>query len=60
MAKEHVTGKIDEAKGKVKEGFGRATNDPDTEAEGVVDQAKGKVKEAYGDVKDAVKKDLDK
>jgi uncharacterized protein YjbJ (UPF0337 family) len=60
MNKEQVGGKFDEAKGKVKEEVGRATNDPDTEAEGVVDQAKGKVKGAYGDVKDAVKKEANK
>ncbi len=55
MEKEHVTGKVDELKGKAKQGIGRATNNPDLETEGAVDEAKGKVKQAYGDVKDAIK-----
>ena len=59
MEKEHVTGKADEVKGKVKQGVGRATNDGGLEAEGVVDEVKGKVKQAFGDVKKAVK-DSDK
>lgn len=60
MNKEQVTGTLDETKGKVKEKWGQATDDPQTEAEGLVDQAKGKVKKAYGDVKDAAEKELDK
>jgi uncharacterized protein YjbJ (UPF0337 family) len=55
LEKEHVTGKIDELKGKAKQGVGRATDDPGLENEGVFDEVKGKVKQAFGDVKDAVK-----
>lgn len=55
MEKEHVTGKVDELKGKAKQGVGRATDDPGLEGEGVIDEVKGKVKQAFGDVKDAVK-----
>ena len=55
MEKEHVTGKVDELKGKVKQGVGNATNDPGLQTEGTMDEVKGKVKQAYGDVKDAVK-----
>ena len=55
MEKEHVTGKVDELKGKVKQGIGKATDDPGLQGEGMVDEAKGKVKQAYGDAKDAVK-----
>lgn len=55
MEKEHVTGKVDELKGKAKQGIGRATDDPGMQSEGVVDEAKGKVKQAYGDFKDTVK-----
>jgi uncharacterized protein YjbJ (UPF0337 family) len=55
MEKEHLTGKADELKGKVKQGVGKATDDPGLQGEGVVDEAKGKVKQAYGDIKDAVK-----
>ncbi len=56
MEKEQVTGKMDELKGKVKQGVGKATNNPNLQGEGVVDEAKGKVKQGYGDVKDAIKR----
>jgi uncharacterized protein YjbJ (UPF0337 family) len=56
MEKEHITGKVDELKGKTKQAVGRATDDPGLQGEGVVDEAKGKVKQAFGDVKDAIKK----
>jgi uncharacterized protein YjbJ (UPF0337 family) len=59
VEKEHVTGKVDEVKGKAKQGIGRATDDPGLQGEGMLDEAKGKVKQAYGDVKDAIK-DSDK
>ena len=59
MEKEHVTGKVDELKGKAKQGIGKATDDTELQGEGVVDEVKGKVKQAYGDVKEAIK-DSDK
>jgi uncharacterized protein YjbJ (UPF0337 family) len=55
MEKEHVTGKVDELKGKAKQGIGQATDDPGLQGEGVLDEAKGKVKQTFGDVKDAIK-----
>ncbi|MDQ2773856.1 MAG: CsbD family protein [Acidobacteriota bacterium] len=55
MEKEHVTGKVDELKGKAKQGIGKATDDRELEGEGVVDEAKGKLKQAYGDVKETIK-----
>ncbi len=55
MEKEHVTGKLDELKGKTKQGVGKATDDPGLQGEGVLDETKGKVKQAYGDLKDAIK-----
>ncbi|HEX4165238.1 MAG TPA: CsbD family protein [Bryobacteraceae bacterium] len=55
MEKEHVTGKVDELKGKAKQGVGKATDDPGLQGEGIVDETKGKVKQAFGDVKDAIK-----
>jgi uncharacterized protein YjbJ (UPF0337 family) len=56
MEKEQVTGKMDELKGKAKQGVGQAADDPNLHDEGVVDEAKGKVKQAYGDLKDTIKK----
>lgn len=55
MEKENVTGKLDELKGKIKQGIGNATDDPSLKGEGVLDEAKGKLKQAYGDLKDAIK-----
>jgi uncharacterized protein YjbJ (UPF0337 family) len=55
MEKEHVTGKKDELKGKVKQGIGKATDDPGLQGEGVLDETKGKLKQAYGDLKGAIK-----
>jgi uncharacterized protein YjbJ (UPF0337 family) len=49
-------GKLDELKGKVKEGVGDATGDRDLQAQGEVDQAKGKAKQAWGEVKNAGEK----
>lgn len=39
-------------KGKIKEGFGKATGDAKTEAEGRADQAEGKVQNTVGGAKD--------
>jgi uncharacterized protein YjbJ (UPF0337 family) len=56
MEKENVTGKADELKGKLKQGVGKATDNPRLQGEGVLDEAKGKVKQAYGDLKGAIKR----
>jgi uncharacterized protein YjbJ (UPF0337 family) len=48
--------KATELKGKVKEGVGQATDDPELETEGQTDQAKGNLKQAGDKVKDAFKK----
>lgn len=47
--------KAEEIKGKIKEGFGSATGDASTEAEGRGEQAKANVKQAGEKVKDAAK-----
>ena len=47
--------KADELKGKVKESAGRATDDPDLEAEGRAERIKGDLKQAAEKVKDAFK-----
>ena len=41
-------GKIDQAKGKVKQAVGDLTNDPDLKAEGQVDEAAGKGQAVVG------------
>jgi uncharacterized protein YjbJ (UPF0337 family) len=55
LEKEQITGKVDELKGKAKQGIGKATDDPGLQADGMVDEAKGKFTQAFGDVKDAIK-----
>ncbi|KQC34605.1 general stress protein CsbD [Nonlabens sp. YIK11] len=59
MSDKEIEGKMDQAKGKVKEGYGKVTGDKSTEAEGKADQAKGKVKEAFGEAKRKIKNALD-
>lgn len=62
-----VEGKLDQAKGKVKETVGRVINDRDLEREGQADHASGKIEEGFGkarrkvgeaieDVGDAIKR----
>ena len=46
--RDELEGKLDQAKGKVKETIGRATDDNDLEAEGRADNAGGKVQEGFG------------
>lgn len=49
-----IDNKADVIKGKIKETVGRASDDPELEAEGKGDQAKGHIKQAGEKVKDAV------
>ena len=51
-------GKIDDAKGRVKEAAGDLTNDDSLKNEGKVDQATGTVKDKVGDVSDKIKDKL--
>ncbi len=48
-------GKVDEAKGRVKEAAGDLTGDQDLKNEGKVDRAAGSVKDKVGDAADKVK-----
>ncbi len=48
--KDKAKGKFHEVKGKVKEKVGRATNNPDLEAEGQVEKIGGKVQTKIGQV----------
>jgi uncharacterized protein YjbJ (UPF0337 family) len=50
-----VNNKSEEARGKVKEGAGRATGDERLEAEGRTDQTSANLKQAGEKVKDAFK-----
>lgn len=59
MNKERIEGSFDQAKGKVKEGIGKATGDAKLEGEGKADQVAGKVKNTIGGAKDAIKEAVD-
>ena len=54
-ADDKIDAKSDQLKGEVKEGVGRATDDPELEAEGHGDQAKGNLKQAGEKIKDVFK-----
>ncbi len=53
--KDRIEGGLNQAKGSVKETFGKATGDTKTQAEGAADKAAGKVQSAVGGAKDAVR-----
>ncbi|HWH83413.1 MAG TPA: CsbD family protein [Burkholderiaceae bacterium] len=60
MNKDQVKGRVEQAKGSIKETAGKVVGNRDLEAEGQLDKAEGKTQATYGDlkedVKDAVKK----
>ncbi|MFH0130373.1 CsbD family protein [Variovorax sp. VaC1] len=64
MNKDQVAGRVEEAKGKLKEVAGKVVGNEKLEGEGLADQAAGKVQKTYGDVKekakDAIKSGADK
>jgi uncharacterized protein YjbJ (UPF0337 family) len=55
-AEDKVNNTAETAKGKAKEGIGKATGNESLKAEGHADQAKGDLKQAGEKVKDAFKK----
>jgi uncharacterized protein YjbJ (UPF0337 family) len=54
--KDQVQGAFHEAKGKVKEKVGHATNDPNLEAEGQGEKVGGKVQKKVGQVEKVIEK----
>jgi uncharacterized protein YjbJ (UPF0337 family) len=59
MDKNRIEGKVDKAKGFVKEKTGQLVNDPDLEAEGQADRVKGEIKDKVGQAKDKVREVID-
>ena len=59
MNRDELEGKGEQLKGKVKQGVGNLTNDPDLHDEGVADEAAGKLQDSFGqarrDVGNAIK-----
>lgn len=64
MNKDQTEGRIDQVKGKIKEGAGKLVGNERMKAEGQAAQAKGKVQSTWGDarekVKDETKAQIDK
>ena len=64
MNQDQVKGRMEQAKGAVKESTGKVVGNENLEAEGAVDKAAGKTQAGYGDakekVKDTVKDGVDK
>lgn len=52
MNSSKIEGVFDEAKGKVKQAFGEATNNQSVANSGAADEVKGHAKETWGNVKD--------
>jgi uncharacterized protein YjbJ (UPF0337 family) len=56
MDKDRVKGKLDQAKGSVKETAGRAAGDRSTQLSGKMDKAKGKLEEGGGEMWDTTRR----
>ena len=55
MNKDQVTGRLDQAAGKVKEVTGHLVNNDQLEAKGKAEQIAGKVQANFGDAKEIIK-----
>lgn len=60
MNKDQIKGRVEEAKGKVKEVAGEAVGNERLKNEGKLDKAAGKTQSGYGDAKENVKDAIDK
>ena len=56
---EQAEGKLEQARGTIKETVGDATDNEQMEIEGKLDQAKGDVREGVGDIRQEWNKDSD-
>ena len=59
MNRDEMKGKVEKAKGYVKEKAGEITDDPTLEAEGKIDRASGAVRESFGKAKRKVKEGIE-
>jgi uncharacterized protein YjbJ (UPF0337 family) len=55
MNKDQIQGRVEEAKGSVKQTTGRVIGKPDLEDRGTIEKVAGKVQKTFGDVKEQVK-----
>lgn len=59
MDKDRIKGSANQAKGKIKETFGKVTGDAKLESEGKVDNIAGKVQNTVGGIKDKIRESTD-
>ncbi len=59
MNKDQVKGRVEQAAGKTKKGFGKVFGNKEMEQEGMLQDANGKIQAGYGDVKEEIKKSTD-
>jgi uncharacterized protein YjbJ (UPF0337 family) len=57
MDKNRIVGVVKQAKGKVKEAFGKFIGDAKLQADGKVDEVEGKVQSAIGGLKGSIKRE---
>ena len=55
MNEDQVKGRVEQAKGSIKETVGEAVGNPNLESEGAADKVAGKTQATYGNVKEDVK-----
>ncbi len=60
MNKDQVKGRVEQAKGSIKETTGKAVGNTKLQSEGTVDKVAGKVQANYGDAKEKLKHAIDK
>ena len=60
MNKDQVDGRLEQAKGKLKEVAGNVADNDRLKTEGLADQVAGKTEANVGDAKESVKKGIDK
>jgi uncharacterized protein YjbJ (UPF0337 family) len=60
MNKDQVKGRVEEAKGKIKEVTGRTVGNPDLEDRGTAQKVGGAIQKDYGDLKEDIKDSLKK
>ena len=60
MNKDQVQGRVEQAKGAIKETAGKAVGNDRLEVEGKVDKTSGKIQSGVGDAKEKVKDAVDK
>lgn len=60
MNKDQIQGRVEQAKGAVKEVTGKVIGNKKLETEGKIDKTSGKVQSGFGDAKEKLKDTIDK